>query len=44
VQIFAEWVVRLNKQMGRQKRHILLIMDNAPSHKLGEHPADHGEY
>lgn len=44
MQIFAVYVEDLNKQMMKQKRRILLIMDNAPSHKLSESRASHGEY
>ncbi|KAI8502235.1 hypothetical protein Bbelb_198230 [Branchiostoma belcheri] len=31
-ELFVEWLRRLDKKMGRQKRKILLFADNAPSH------------
>ena len=31
-QLFKEWLTDLNKQMRHQHRHILLFLDNAPSH------------
>ncbi|XP_050400164.1 tigger transposable element-derived protein 6 isoform X2 [Patella vulgata] len=30
--IFSDWLEELNRQMRRQRRHILLFMDNAASH------------
>ena len=31
-QLFEEWLRKLNCRMARQNRHILLFLDNAPSH------------
>ena len=30
--IFRQWLVELNKDMGRQKRKIALIVDNCAAH------------
>lgn len=30
--IFEDWVIKFNKKMRAEKRHVLLLVDNAPSH------------
>jgi hypothetical protein len=34
VQLFAETMHALDKEMGRRKKRIMLVMDNASSHKV----------
>jgi hypothetical protein len=30
--IFEDWITRFDKKMRQQNRHVLLFLDNAPSH------------
>ena len=32
--IFRTWVTRLNTKMCSDKRHVLFLLDNAPSHEV----------
>jgi len=32
--VFRDWIKNFNRRMKTQKRHVLLIMDNAPSHPI----------
>lgn len=34
--LFADWIAGLDRKMRRQRRHVLLLMDNAPSHIIPE--------
>jgi len=33
-ELFAEWILRIDKQMKIQKRKILLFIDNYPAHNI----------
>ena len=33
--LFTDWITQFNKRMRHQKRHVLLFLDNAPSHPQG---------
>lgn len=34
--IFEEWILEVNQSMKKQKRSIIMFVDNAPSHKVSK--------
>lgn len=43
MQIFEKWLTKINRRMKREGRRILLIMDNATSHKVSAKAGNVGE-
>ena len=36
MQIFLNWLSKFNRRMKNENRHVLLLVDNAPGHKLSD--------